>query len=71
MIKDKYILLLITEIQDKLKGVKIFIKLDITNIYNQLYIIKGDKQKIVFRLKYSHFKYLIILFRLINILALF
>ena len=43
IIKDRYILLLITEIQDKLKGVKIFIKLDIINIYNQLYITKGDK----------------------------
>ena len=34
MIKDRYILLLITEIQDKLKEVKIFIKLDIIDIYN-------------------------------------
>ena len=34
MIKNKYILLLIIEIQDKLKGVKIFIKLDIIDIYN-------------------------------------
>ena len=34
IIKDKYILLLIIEIQDKLKRAKIFIKLDIINIYN-------------------------------------
>ena len=34
MIKNKYILLLITEIQNKLKGVKIFTKLDIIDIYN-------------------------------------
>ena len=43
IIKDKYILLLIIKIQDKLKGVKIFIKLDIIDIYNQLYITKRDK----------------------------
>ena len=43
IIKDRYILLFIIEIQDKLKRVKIFIKLNITNIYNQLYIIKEDK----------------------------
>ena len=43
IIKDRYTLLLITEIQDKLKEAKIFIKLDITDIYNQLCITKGDK----------------------------
>ena len=43
IIKNKYILLLITEIQDKLKEAKIFIKLDIIDIYNQLRITKGDK----------------------------
>ena len=43
MIKDRHVLLLIIKIQDKLKGVKIFIKLDITDIYNQLCITKGNK----------------------------
>ena len=43
IIKDRYILLFIIKIQDKLKGVKIFIKLDITDIYNQLHITEGDK----------------------------
>ena len=34
MIKDRHMLLLIIEIQDKLKGVKIFIKLNIIDAYN-------------------------------------
>jgi hypothetical protein len=32
--KDRYALLLINELKDKLNGVKVFIKLDLREVYN-------------------------------------
>ena len=45
-------------------------KLDICNAYYRIRIQKGDKWKTVFRTKFSHYKYLIMLIGLTNIPAL-
>jgi hypothetical protein len=71
MIKDCYPLLLIHEIQDQIQGAKWFMKLDITDAYNHIRIADGEEWKTVFRMKFGHFEYLVMLFGLTNALALF
>jgi hypothetical protein len=46
-------------------------KLDITNAYNHIQITDGKEWKTAFRTKFRYFKYLVMLFRLTNTLALF
>jgi hypothetical protein len=48
-VKNSYPLLLISEIMDKLKGLKYFTKLDICWGYNNVQIRKGDKWKAAFK----------------------
>jgi hypothetical protein len=69
--KNRYPLSLINKTMDRLKGVKLFIKLDLKDTYYQLRIRKGDKWKMAFRTRYNYFKYIIMFFRLINILIIF
>ena len=49
----------------------IYIKLNIIYIFNRLRITKGDKWLTIFYTRYRLFKYLIILFSLVNALSLF
>ena len=62
IIKNKYLLSLISEILNRLNKVKYFIKLNLKNIYHQIYILKMMSK----RLYSAHYKYIIILFKLIN-----
>ena len=64
-------MLLITEILDRLYGSKLFIKLDLKDIYYRIRIKRGDKWKTIFRIYYNYFKYLIMPFGLANIPATF
>ena len=70
-IKNYYLLLNITELQDRLAYIKIFTALNLQDGYHLIRIKVGDKQKIVFRIRYRHYEYTIILFRLTNTLATF
>ena len=49
-----------------LVGTKVYTKLDIHSAYNLIWIKKGDEWKTAFQTCYSHFKYHVILFRLVN-----
>ena len=66
-IKNRYLLFLIIKTFNHLYDVKIFMKLDFKNIYYKIWIKSGDKWKIVFRIRYNYFEYLIIFFELINV----
>jgi len=66
IIKNRYPLLLVSKLFNRLSYIKIFIKLDLYNIYYRIYIKKGDKWKTVFKTCYSHFKYLIMPFSFTN-----
>ena len=66
MIKNWYPLLLVGKLLDRLGHLKIFIKLDLYNMYYRLYIKKGDKWKTAFKTRYSYFEYLIMPFGLFN-----
>lgn len=67
IIKDQHPLPLISEIQNKIRGMKWFTKFDITDIYYYIYIAEDEEWKTVFRIKYRYYEYLIMLFRLTNI----
>jgi Reverse transcriptase (RNA-dependent DNA polymerase) len=66
-IKNQYPLLLIGELVDKLKGAKIFMKLDVWWEYNNIQIKEGDEWKAVFRTSKGLFKPTVMFFRLTNL----
>ena len=70
-IKNCYLLPLIGELINRLLGAKIFTKLDLKDVYYQIRIKASNEWKTAFRTQYSHFKYLIMPFRLTNALATF
>ncbi|GFF57017.1 gag-pol polyprotein [Aspergillus lentulus] len=70
-IKDRYPLPLIHEIQDRIRGAKWFMKLDITDAYNHLRIAEGEEWKTAFRTKFGHYEYLVMPFGLTNAPASF
>ena len=49
MIKNAYLLPLISELMDKLKGAKYFSKMDVQWGYNNIQIRKGDEWKAAFK----------------------
>ena len=70
-IKNQHLLLLISETLDQLSEAKIFIKLDLKNAYHCIWIWQSDEWKTVFHTHYEHFKYMIMLFELINASVIF
>lgn len=70
-IKNRNIFLLIKKILQKLYKIKFYSKFDIIAIFNKIYIYIRDKYKTIFIICYSLFKYIIMFFKLYNILAIF
>lgn len=72
IIRRNYTLLpFIGKILNRLIQIKIYIKLNLKNVYYRIYIKYNDKWKIIFKIKYEYFEYLIILFKFINALIIF
>ncbi len=69
--KNRYPLPLINKSINRLSGVKVYIKLDLRDVYYRIRIKKGDEWKIAFRTRYGLWEYVIIFFRLINVSATF
>ena len=70
-VKNCHSLSLISETLDKLSRVKQFTKLDLKNIYHHFRIQREDEWKTMFYIRYNHFKYMIMLFDLINASVIF
>jgi hypothetical protein len=70
-IKNRHSLLLIRKILDRLNGAAIYTKLDFKNIYYKICIRQKDKYKTIFKIRYNHLEYKIILFNFINAPAIF
>ena len=70
-IKNRYPLLLIGELVDKLKGSRVFTKLDIQWGYNNVRIKEGDKWKAAFRTNQGLFEPTVMFFGLTNSPATF
>ena len=71
IIKNQYPLPLIGESLDRLGRAKQFIQLDLTSAYHQMKIKEGNKYKTAFKIRYGHFEYQVMLFKLSNTPASF
>ena len=65
-VKNKYPLPRIDDLFDQLKGASVFSKIDLRYRYHQLRIKDTDVHKTTFRMRYRHYEFLIIPFRLTN-----
>ena len=70
-IKNQYILPLISGSLDQLGRAKRFTQLDLINTYHWMRIKENNEWKIVFKTRYGHFKYRVMLFELSNVPASF
>jgi hypothetical protein len=66
LVKNRYTLLLISEILDRITGAKFFSKIDVKDAYYRIRIKEDDEWKTVFRTRYGYYKYLVMPFGLIN-----
>src|ERR1700720_2185537 len=70
-VKNHYPLPLIVELIDKLKGARVFSKLDVRWGYNNVRIKEGDEWKAAFRMNQGLFELTVMFFRLTNSPATF
>ncbi len=70
-IKNRYLLPLISELIDKLRGAKYFTKLDVRWGYNNVQIREGNEEKAAFRTNRGLFEPTVMFFRLTNSPATF
>jgi hypothetical protein len=66
IVKNKYPLLRIDDLFDQLKGVKIFLKIDLRSGYHQVRIKDEDINKTSFRTRYGHYEFTVVPFGLSN-----
>src|SRR5258706_14747366 len=71
MILHLNLMLMMNELSDSIRGVKILTKLDLKAGYNLNRIEEGDEWKTAFRSQYGHFEYLVMPFGLANAPATF
>jgi len=70
-VKNHHLLLLISETLNWLSSAKIFIKLNLKDVYHCICICVSNEWKTVFYTRYDHFEYLIMSFELANVSATF
>ena len=70
-ILNKYPLPLMSELRDRVAGVKIFSKINLKDGYHLIRIRAEDEWKKAFRTRYGHYKYKVMPFSLVNAPATF
>ena len=71
MVKNMYLLPLIPELVDKLKGASLFTKMDVRWGYNNIWIKEGDEWKTAFKTVRGLFELMVMFFSLTNSPAIF
>jgi hypothetical protein len=70
-IANRYPLPIMSELQDRVRGAKIFTKIDLKNGYNLIRIKPGDEWKMAFKTRYGLYEYTVMPFGLSNAPATF
>ena len=70
-VKNKYLLPIIEDLFDQLKGAGVFSKIDLRSGYYQLRVKDVDVSNTTFRTRYGHYEFLVMPFGLTNAAALF
>lgn len=70
-IKNNYPLPRIDYLFDQVKGATIFSKIDLQSRYHQMRVKEEDVCKTMFRMRYGHYKFIVLPFRLTNALETF
>ena len=68
-IKNRYLLPVISELQIRIIGTKVFTKIDIRKVYYRIRIKSGEEWKTAFRTRFGYYKYIVMPFGLTNIPA--
>ncbi len=71
IIKNRYLLFFINENLNKLFEAKIFIKLNVINVFYRIRIRKENEWKMTFKCRFNHYQYRIMFFELTNSLITF
>ncbi len=66
IIKNRYSLFFINENLNKLSETKIFIKLNVKDVFHRIRIRKEDEWKTTFRCRFDHYQYRVMFFELAN-----
>ncbi|GJR01525.1 putative reverse transcriptase domain-containing protein [Tanacetum coccineum] len=69
--KNRYRLLRIDDLFDQLQGSRVYSKINLSSGYHQLGVREEDIPKTVFRIRYGHYEFQVMLFRLTNAPAVF
>ena len=70
-IKSRYPLPRIDDLFDQLRGARVYSKIDLRIGYHQLRVREVDIPKTMFRMRYGHFEFTVMPFKLMNTLATF
>ncbi len=65
-IKNQHLLSLISGLLDQFTHAKVYTKIDLHGTYNLVCIQKGDEWKIVLKIRYGHFEYVVMPFGFTN-----
>ena len=65
-IRNQYLLPIIDDLFDQMKGATIFLKIDLRSRYHQLRIREEDVPNTVFKTQYGHFEFVVVPFGLTN-----